>query len=118
MEKNVPLLKLIHDPWSIKTMLSSLFFFFVVFRFSMRVPFSPSSRSMPRPSPDSNASHLLQEKPMGRATVKRVMEREDEDEGGGRAGTIYFPFGGAGGGGCLYTAGRIVAVAVSVLTAA
>lgn len=55
---------------------------------------------------------------MGRATVKRVMEREDEDEGGGRAGTIYFPFGGAGGGGCLYTAGRIVAVAVSVLTAA
>lgn len=29
MEKNVPLLKLIHDPWSIKTMLSSRFFFHV-----------------------------------------------------------------------------------------
>lgn len=44
MEKNVPLLKLIHDPWSIKTMLSSRF---------MCVPLHPRAPS------NNNTSSLL-----------------------------------------------------------
>lgn len=60
MEKNVPLLKLIHDPWSIKTMLLSLFFCFSFFNACPSFAILRSPRPLYR-----NTSHLLQEKPKG-----------------------------------------------------
>lgn len=66
MEKNVPLLKLIQDPWSIKTMLSSRF---------MCVPLHP------RTPADNNTSGSLSETTNQRKTKQKGIKQSGE---GGR----------------------------------